>query len=270
MAVVGGIGRWIEALGGTVLGTVQFLGGLGLMVRQSVGHLVLGPFRGQGVPRRAFMTQAVRAGPKSLFIVCIINFFVGVILALIGGDILNLLGFKEYVGDLIGVGIVMELGPLLTGIIMTGYIGAAFAAEIGTMVVSEEIVALRTMALNPVRVIVAPRMLAVLFMVPCVTIIGNAVGILGGASVAHSVLDVSPNTFWEHVWATLAPRQVWRGLAKSVVFALLIGAIGCFKGFRVSGGAEGVGRATTSAVVTTIISIVISDGILNYLLLYRL
>lgn len=265
-----GTGGLIASIGAVTLGFVQFFGGLWLLVRDSFVHLLFGPVRGRPVGWRAFWTQAVRAGPRALPVVFIVNLFVGMILALIGGKILLNLGVTEYVGDLVGVGVVLELGPLLTGIIMTGYIGAALAAEIGTMVVNEEITALRTMSINPIRYIVAPRLLAVVLMVPIITLLGDYVGILGGLIVSLEVLDLSANTFLEHAQDSLSTKDVWRGLLKAGVFGLLIGAIGCYQGFRVHGGAEGVGRVTTGAVVRTIIAIIIADAILNYFLLFRL
>ncbi len=260
----------VATLGGATLGLFTFVGGLSLVLRDTLGHLFLGPFRGRGIDRKAFWTQCVRAGPRALPVVFVVNFFVGMILALIGGKVLMHLGFTEYVGDLLGVGIVLELGPLLTGVIMTGFIGAALTAEIATMVVSEEITALRTMSLNPVRFIVAPRLLAVVFMVPCVTLLADFVGILGGLLVSQTVFGMSPNAFLEHAWASLYTEDVWRGLIKACVFGVIIGTVGCYQGFKVRGGAEGVGRATTNSVVTSITAIIISDAVLNYFLLFRL
>lgn len=265
----GRLHAWISSLGGATLGFFQFVGGLALLFRDSAAHTIQGPFTGRPVGAKSFWTQAVRAGPRALLVVFVVNFFIGMILALIGGKVLRDLGVTEYVGDLLGVGIVLELGPLLTGVIMTGYIGAALAAEIATMVVSEEITALRTMSLHPVRFIVAPRLLAVLLMVPCVTLLGDVVGIGGGALVCIQVLDISTNSFLEHAWASLYTEDVWRGLVKSCVFGLIIGTVGCYQGFRVRGGAEGVGRVTTNAVVTSIIAIIVSDAILNYFLLFK-
>jgi len=261
---------FIASIGAVTLGFVSFFGGLALLLRDSLAHLVRGPVSGQPVGWRAFWTQAVRAGPRALPVVFIVNLFVGMILALIGGKILMGLGVTEYVGDLIGVGVVLELGPLLTGVIMTGYIGAALTAEIATMVVNEEITALKTMSINPVRYIVAPRLLAVMLMVPAITLLGDYVGVFGGLLVAWEVLDLSSNTFFEHAQSSLGTRDVWRGLIKATTFGFLIGSIGCYQGFRVSGGAEGVGRVTTGAVVRTIIAIIVADAVLNYFLLFRL
>ena len=262
-------GNLIASLGAITLGFVGFFGGLAMLLRDSLIHLIVGPARGQPVGWRSFWTQAVRAGPRALPVVFIVNLFVGMILALIGGNILENLGVTEYVGDLVGVGVVLELGPLLTGIIMTGYIGAALAAEIGTMVVNEEITALETMSINPIRYIVAPRLLAVLIMVPLITLLGDFVGILGGLVVSLEVLNLSANTFIEHAQDSLSTKHVWRGLVKATTFGFLIGSIGCYQGFRVHGGAEGVGRVTTGAVVRSIIAIIIADAVLNYFLLFR-
>jgi phospholipid/cholesterol/gamma-HCH transport system permease protein len=264
-----GVRRLVEATGAVGLESVRLVGGVSLVVRDVVGHLVLGPFRGKPVHGKDFWSQAVRVGPRSLGVVFLVNFFIGVILALIGGSILRDLGFTRYVGNLMSVGVVIELGPLLTGIIMTGFIGAALAAEIGTMVVQEEITALRTMAMNPTYVIVAPRLLATVVMIPCVTLLGDVLGIAGGLLVAVSVLDVSPNLYFEQAWDQLVTTDVWRGLTKAAVFGLIVGGVGCYQGFQVRGGAEEVGRATTNAVVRAIILIIVSDAILNYFLLFR-
>lgn len=260
----------VATVGRFTLGALGFLGGMGLILRDTVVHGLSGPVSKRPSDMRAFFTQAVRVGPRSLGIVCLVNFFVGMILALIGGNVLQILGVTQFVGDLMGLGIVLELAPLLTGIIMTGYIGAALTAEIATMVVSEEITALETMALNPMRFVVVPRMLAVFLMVPCVTLLGMVVGIFGGYLIATYVVDLAPNVYWEHVWGPLEARHIWRGLFKAGVFGVIIGAVGCYTGFKVTGGAEGVGRATTRSVVQIILAIIISDAILNYFLLYRL
>ena len=249
---------------------LSFVGGTFLVFKDSLYHTFVGPFRGRPVRAREFFRQTLRVGPNALGIVFLVNFFVGLILALIGGNLLSKLGFTRYIGDLMSVGVVLELGPLLTGIIMTGYIGAAFAAEIGTMVVSEETTAMQTMALNPVRYIVAPRVIATLLMIPCVTVLGSLVGILGGLVVSVSVLDLSVQTYFEQAWARLTAQDIWRGAFKASAFGVIIGCVGCYQGFQVKGGAEGVGRVTTQAVVTSILAIIITDALLNYFLLFRL
>jgi phospholipid/cholesterol/gamma-HCH transport system permease protein len=262
---------WVEAIGDRALRFVRYLGGIGLLTADTLKHLVVGPFRGRPVKVREIWSQMVRVGPRSLLVVFLVNFFVGVILALIGGNILRSIavGFVSYVGNLMSIGVVVELGPLLTAIIMTGFIGAALAAELGTMVVTEEVTALRTTGLHPVRFLVAPRLIATVVMVPCVTVLGDLVGILGGALVASSVLDVGPSVYFERAWEQLGPADVWHGFTKTVVFGAIIGLIGCYQGFQVKGGAEGVGRTTTQAVVACIVSIVVADAVLNYYLLFH-
>ncbi len=261
----------VEAIGDASLRLVRYVGGVGLLTADTVRHTVFGPFVGRPVRAKELWSQMVRVGPRSLLVVFQVNFFVGVILALIGGNILGSIasGFIAYVGDLMSVGVVLELGPLLTAIIMTGYIGAALAAELGTMVVEEEVTALKTSGLNPVRFLVAPRLLATVVMVPCVTLIGDVVGLLGGLLVSTQVLGISTTTYFEHAWRRLHADRVWHGFEKSVVFGFIIGAVGCYQGFQVKGGAEGVGRVTTQAVVSCILLVIMSDAILNYFLLFR-
>lgn len=266
----GPVRTWVHTLGALVLDLLTLLGGLGLLLRDTLGHLLAGPLRGRSVRFRAFLQQCVRVGPRALGVVFLVNFFIGLILALIGGYVLQTVGYEHFVGNLMSLGIVLELGPLLTGVIMTGFIGAALAAEIGTMVVSEEITALRTMALSPLRHVVAPRLLAVMLMVPCLVMLGDVLGLLGGLAVSITVLDVTPNTYFRQAWDSLQGFHVWRGLIKAVIFGAIIGSVGCYRGFQVKGGAEGVGRATTSAVVTSILLIVIADAVVNYFLLFRL
>lgn len=268
--MAGPLKRSLESLGRRVLAFVSFLGGATRLLAATGQFVVSDLWSKRSLGRRVFGTQIVRCGPRALGVVLLVNLFVGMILALMGGKILVVLGFKEYVGRLMGIGVVLELGPLLTAIIMTGYIGAAYTAEIASMVVSEEITALETMALDPARVVAAPRILAVLIMLPCVTLLGDVVGVYGGSLIADRVLEIGSNTYWEHVEAQLDTRDIWRGLIKSGCFAAIVALVGCLKGFRARGGTEGVGRATTSSVVSTIIAIIIADAILNYLLLFRL
>jgi phospholipid/cholesterol/gamma-HCH transport system permease protein len=256
--------------GQVTVDAARFVGGLVIMLREVAVHTLVGPFRRRPIRLKELFAQCLRVGPRSLGVVFLVNFFVGVILALLGGDILRDLGVTRFIGDLMGVGIVVELGPLLTGVIMTGYIGAALAAEIATMVVREETTALKTMALDPVQHVVAPRVLATVLMVPCVTMLGCIVGLIGGALVAVTVLHLPLQTYLDQAWNSLDADEVWKGLLKSVSFGAIIGSVGCYMGFRVKGGAEGVGRVTTNAVVSSIITIIITDAILNYFLLFRL
>lgn len=261
----------LETVGDGALRFVRYVGGIGALGADTVRHTLVGPFRGRPIRVKEVWTQMVRVGPRSLLVVFQVNFFVGMILALIGGNILQSIatGFTEYVGNLMTIGIVLELGPLLTAIIMTGYIGAALAAEIGTMVVTEEVTALRTTGLHPVRFLVAPRLIATVTMIPCVTVLGDLVGIFGGQLVAQHLLGISPTVYYERGWDQLGRDDIWHGFQKSVVFGTIIGLVGCYQGFQVKGGAEGVGRVTTQAVVSCILLIVAADAVLNYFLLFQ-
>lgn len=260
----------VETIGDATLRVVRFVGGISLLSRDTILHTVVGPFRGRPVRLKEVWNQMVRVGPRSLLVVFQVNFFVGIILALIGGNILSSIatGFTPYVGDLMSIGIVLELGPLLTAVIMTGFIGAALAAELGTMTVAEEVIALETSGLNPVRFLVAPRLIATVVMIPCVTLLGDVIGLFGGLLVSTNVLGLSSQTYFEHARKRLDESDVWNGLQKSLVFGFLIGVIGCYQGFQVKGGAEGVGRATTQAVVSSILLIIMADAVLNYFLLF--
>ncbi|OGS62353.1 MAG: hypothetical protein A3J79_09290 [Elusimicrobia bacterium RIFOXYB2_FULL_62_6] len=160
---------------------------------------------------------------------------------------------------MVGLGIFRELGPLMTAMVMAGYAGAAMSAELGTMVVSEELEALRALAISPVRYLVVPRFIAAALMIPCVTMIGNFVGVLGGMGIAWSVLHISPDLFIQKMLETLALSDVVVGIFKSWAFAVLIALIACFEGLRVDSGAEGVGRAATRSVVYSIVMIISAD-----------
>jgi phospholipid/cholesterol/gamma-HCH transport system permease protein len=230
--------------------------------------LLVGPFRGFKVRLRETARQAVRMGVNAIPIVFLVNFFVGVTLAVTVADILRIFGAPEYTASVMGVGFWRELSPLLTAIIMSGFAGASLAAEIGTMKVGEELMALEASALNPVRFLCVPRLLAVLVMVPVVTLFGNLFGIYGGFVVYYGLLDFSEAQFYEKMMDAMKVKDVWVGALKSVIFGGIVGLVGLAQGLRVSGGAEGVGRATTNAVVYSIILIIVADCIMTVLLYF--
>ena len=211
-----------------------------------------------------------RVGFSSLGVVSVVLFFIGMVLALQMAYILKKFGVTEYVGSVVGVGMFREMGPLLTGLVMSGYVGAAIAAEIGTMAVSEEIEALSAGAIHPVRFLVVPRVLATSIMVPCVTMIGNFVGIFGGFLIAYFVLKISPALYLQKVTESLVIKDLWTGIFKSWVFANLIALIACYEGMRVDSGAEGVGRAATQSVVLSIVLIIFADCVFTALFYFVL
>ena len=193
-----------------------------------------------------------------------IGFLLGVILAFQSASALQMFGVEVYVADLLAIGLFRELGPLVTAIILAGRSGSAFAAEIGTMKVDEELDALTTMGLPPVRFLVMPRVMAAVLAMPILTIFAEVAGLIGGAIVL-SFMNVPTTVFWHHVTETSTIFMILLGLAKGALFGLLVGLIGCAAGMKTKSTADGVGVAATSAVVSGIVSIAVADGILAVL-----
>lgn len=209
-----------------------------------------------------------RSGSNAVPIVTILSFLMGGILAFQGAIQLRKFGANIFVADLVSLSICMEMGPLLTALIVAGRSGAAYAAQIGTMQVSEEVDALRVMAVDPVRYLVSPRILAIAFVLPCLTLFADLIGMVGGCVVAALSLDVTPVGFFNQVHKVLELSDVVKGLVKSFVFGIEIATIGCLRGFQVRGGAESVGNATTSAVVTSIFILTVTDAVFAVLYYY--
>jgi len=166
---------------------------------------------------------------------------------------------KDWIARIVAVAMLRELGPLLTGIVMCGFAGASIAAELGTMVVGEEILALESQALDPIKFLVMPRVIATTLMVVCLTVIANVVGIIGGFIVTSTVLGLDPHNYYQNTVAYLKTQDLLTGLVKAGAFGMLISLIACYLGLRVTAGAEGVGRATTLAVVYAIVAIIVTD-----------
>ena len=209
-----------------------------------------------------------RSGSDAVPIVTILSFLMGAILAFQGALQLRKFGANIFVADLVSLSICLEMGPLLTALIVSGRSGAAYAAHIGTMQVTEEVDALRVMAIDPIRYLVSPRILAVAFVLPCLTLFADLLGIVGGCIVAAFSLDVTPVAYFNQVHKVLELSDVVKGLIKSFVFGIEIATIGCLKGFQVRGGAESVGNATTSAVVTSIFILTVTDAVFAVLYYY--
>jgi phospholipid/cholesterol/gamma-HCH transport system permease protein len=209
-----------------------------------------------------------RSGSDAVPIVTILSFLMGAILAFQGAIQLRKFGANIFVADLVSVSICLEMGPLLTSLIVAGRSGAAYAAQIGTMQVTEEVDALRVMAIDPIRYLVCPRILAVALILPCLTLFADLLGVLGGCVVAAFSLDITPVGYFNQVQKVLEVSDVAKGLVKSFVFGIEIATIGCLRGFQVRGGAESVGNATTSAVVTSIFILTVTDAVFAVLFYY--
>jgi phospholipid/cholesterol/gamma-HCH transport system permease protein len=201
-----------------------------------------------------------RAGADAVPIVVLINFLIGFVMAFQGAVQLKQFGADIFVADLVGLSVTRELGPLMTAIIVCGRSGAAFAAELGSMKVSEEVDALRTMGFEPMRFLVLPRALALILVLPALTLIADFVGILGGLVVGLVSLHLSVAGYVTETVKSVHVWDVYSGVIKSVVFAIAIVLVACQQGLATTGGAEGVGRRTTAAVVTTLFSLILLDA----------
>jgi len=215
--------------------------------------------------RHDILYYADKTGADAVPIVMLICFLMGVILAYQGLAQLSRFGLSIFVSNLVGYSIVRELGPLMVAIICTGRAGSAFAAELGTMKVNEEIDALKTMGLKPVSVLVVPKILALIIVMPMLTIIGDFIGIIGGGIITELTSNISLYEYINKITSTMIPANIFESLTKSVVFAFLVAAIGCFRGLDADNDAKGVGNATTSAVVSGIFLIVLADTALTFL-----
>jgi len=258
----------ILSLGRKGLEFAAFLRECGRLVVGFGYWLLVAPFRGFRLRLGETAHQMARVGVNSIPIVFLVNFFVGVTLAITVADILRTFGVTEYTGSVMGVGFWRELAPLLTGIVMAGYVGASLAAEIGTMKVGEELMALEAAALNTIRYLAVPRLLAVLIMVPVVTLLATAFGIYGGYLVCTGMLELTPALFFDKLLEPMVLKDLWVGGLKSMIFGLIVGVVGIAQGFQVRGGAEGVGRATTNAVVYSIILIIVTDTLMTVLIYF--
>jgi phospholipid/cholesterol/gamma-HCH transport system permease protein len=250
--------RWVEEVGVATERSIAYVGGLAEISAKALRLLILSPLKRSRMLQRA-IHEATAAGVGAIPIISLITFFVGVIIALQGAYELQRLGAMQLVSSLVAISITRELGPLITAIVVIGRSGSAFAAEIGTMRVTEELDALQTMALDPVSFLVVPKFVAMAVMLPCLAILADLMGILGG-----SLFGVIGGgfTFGGYMLATrdaLLLRDISSGVIKSVVFGMVITAVGCHEGFATGAGAEEVGRSTTSAVVISILLVIVID-----------
>jgi phospholipid/cholesterol/gamma-HCH transport system permease protein len=238
-----------------------FLGGWGYLVGDTRLSIRVALFyrRGRRLGWRNLWFQMDRLGVRSIPIVSLVLFCIGSIIALQMAPTLKNYGMAMKVADVIAVAVYRELGPLISAIVLTGFAGASIAAEIGTMVVSEEIEALEAGAISPIRFLVVPRVLATAVMTVCIAIVGDIMGMLGGLTVAIWCLGMGSRQYLSYTWGALVLQDFVTGLVKAGVFGLIISSLACFLGLRVTGGAQGVGLATTRTVVLTIVALIAVD-----------
>ena len=216
---------------------------------------------------RDVMEQIDIIGLGSLTVVVLTGFFTGAVLALQSGMTLDQFGARPFVGRLISASMIKELGPVLTALMLAGRVGSGIAAELGSMMVTEQISALRALGTDPIRKLVVPRVLAGFIMCPILTVVSNAVGLTGGWLIALTELRVPSGVYWASVVQGLYIQDVWMGLIKPVFLGFVIVTIGCHVGLRTSGGTQGVGRATTNAVVAASVVVLVVDFFLTRLLI---
>jgi phospholipid/cholesterol/gamma-HCH transport system permease protein len=251
----------IEILGERSLALLNEIGTIGLLLCKTLILIPARPFE----PRN-LVKQIVMVGFNSIPVVLITATFTGMVLALQTYAAFQRFGAESLIGTVVALSMTRELGPVFAGLMVSGRVGAAMAAELGTMKVTEQIDALWTLATNPVKYLVVPRFLAGAIIMPCLVLIADIVGIFGGYLVAVKYVGVSSYSYMENTFRYLDLGDIYGGLIKSVVFGMIIAIVSCHEGYNATGGAEGVGQATTRAVVTSCVMVLISDYFLTAIL----
>lgn len=253
--MTGGLDSWLKDSVEEVQGYVR-------LQAAAIRSIFSGPYY-----YRDIVEQFDRIGLGTMTVVVLTGFFTGAVLALQSGITLDQFGARPFVGRLVSATMVKNLGPVLTGLMLAGRVGSGIAAELGSMVVTDQINALRALGTDPVRKLVVPRVLAGVFMAPVLTVIANAVGIFGGWLIAVAQLRVASSVYWNSVVEGLYLQDAWMGLIKPFLLGYVVATIGCHVGLRTSGGTQGVGRATTNAVVASSVAVIAVDFFVTRLLI---
>jgi len=246
--------KFVVMLGHRFMDFIRYTGGLSVLMGQTLFWVPMPPLR-----RRQLFEQMSRIGVDSLPIVSLISLFTGMVLALQSAYQMQKFSAEMYIASLVAFSMTRELGPVLTALIVAGRVGASITAELGTMKVTEQIDALETLATNPIKYLVVPRFLALIIILPLLTVYSDIIGILGGYVIGVYKLGISHSLYMKNTWDPLRYKDVFTGLIKSFFFAIITCIVACYEGMTAEGGAEGVGQATTSSVVTSFILIIASD-----------
>jgi len=246
--------EWIKDIGAKALRFFIYIGGTFNLMVTTVFQVFVLPFR-----RKEWIIQMHKIGVMSFPIVSMVALFTGMVLALQSAYQLTKMNAQMYISSLVALSMLRELGPVLTALVIAGRVGAGITAELGTMKVSEQIDALRTLAANPVKYLVVPRFLALCIMLPILTVYADFIGIIGGYLIGVYKLLIGATIYWKMTFDTLAFKDLFTGLFKSLIFAIIICIVSCYEGFTTEGGAEGVGKATTRSVVISFILIIAAD-----------
>ena len=252
---------FLERVGDKILETGASLRELGRLLLETLHQASKVVMRRAKLPSGSVGGHIITMGADAVFIVGLLSFLLGMTIAFQGIVQLNKFGAGVFVGDMVGMSMVREFGPMMTAIVLTGRTGAAIAAELGTMKVGAEIDALTAMGVSPVRFLVVPRLAALTFIGPALTLMSMFIGMAGGMLVSAMTLDMSPGTFWDRVVGRVGLNDFAQGIGKSFVFAWIIGLAGAHLGMRASGDASSVGNATTRAVVVSIFCIIVFDAV---------
>lgn len=255
-----GLDYLVAMLGERALAMIRHIGAITLLFGE-VSRWIARSFYSPKVRigRPAIVTQIVRIGVRSIGIVSLVSGCVGLILAFQLSPPLDEFGQKDKVANIVGVAVLRELGPLIAAIVLTGFAGASIAAEIGTMVVGEEIEALEAHAMNPVKFLVVPRVVASILSLTCLSVISNVVAVAAALGIAMLALDISYASFMSNFFDQVKLVDFVTGVSKGAVFGILIAIIACYNGLKVTGGAAGVGQATTGTVVQSVVAVIICD-----------
>jgi phospholipid/cholesterol/gamma-HCH transport system permease protein len=248
----------IELIGKTIIRFAEGIGQILILLLQVLKQMLRPPFE-----IRNTFKQMLEIGVRSLPVVLITAIFTGMVFALQTYTGFKRFGAEAVVGTVVALSMTRELGPVLTGLIVAGRAGAAMAAELGTMRVTEQIDALETLATNPLKYLIVPRLIAGTLMLPALAIVADLIGIIGGYFITVGLFDTSSIVYWKRTWNYLETSDIYNGLIKAGFFGASISLISCYKGFYTRGGAEGVGKATTGAVVLSSMTILISDYFLS-------
>jgi len=233
---------------------VHYAGGVSTLMGMTLFWIPRPPYR-----RRQVIEQMSRIGVDSLPIVSLISLFTGMVLALQSAYQMQKISAEMYIASLVALSMARELGPVLTALIVAGRVGASITAELGTMKVTEQIDALETLATNPVKYLVVPRFMAMIVMLPLLTLYADAIGGFGGYIIGVYKLNISHGMYMNNTWVALKHKDLYTGLIKSFFFAVIMCIVACYEGMKADGGAEGVGKATTNSVVVSFILIIASD-----------
>jgi phospholipid/cholesterol/gamma-HCH transport system permease protein len=249
--------KTINVVGEGIAGYVKEMGSILLLLLDTIRWSFYPPFRGD-----LFFQQMERVGVRSVLVVVLTGAFTGMVLALQSFQATRSFGAETMVGVAVALSMTRELGPVLTSFMVTGRAGSAMAAEIGTMRVTEQIDALSAMAVNPIKYLIVPRVLASIVVVPMLTVIADFIGIVGGYFMGVTVLGINAGAYVANMEKYVGLEDIYHGVIKAAVFGLILSVIGCYKGYTTTGGAEGVGKATTQSVVLAAVIILMA----NYLL----